>query len=45
MKTAIIMLGDILGGEAAEKCNRYVSYLDENIALIEKSLDGKLSER
>ncbi len=45
MKSAITMLGTILGGNELSKCNRYVEYLDANIALVAEQLDGKLSER
>ncbi len=45
MKTAIVMLGNILGGDAPAKCSRYVTYLENNITLVAEQLDGKLSKR
>ena len=45
MKFTIRMLGDVLGGSAKDKCNRYVEYLEDNIFLVSESLDGKLPQK
>ena len=45
MKATIKMLGDILGGDAVEKCNKYIAYLDGNIALVENTLKDKVLEK
>lgn len=45
MRATIKMLGDILGGDAVSKCNKYISYLDDNIKLVSDTMEGKLSER
>lgn len=45
MKHTIKMLGEVLGDEAINKCEKYLSYLQENIDLVEKTLDGKIPER
>lgn len=45
MKQTIAMLGEILGGDAAEKCTQYIEYLDANIALVAESLEGTLPQK
>lgn len=45
MKSAITMLGTILGSNELSKCNRYIEYLDANIAIVAEQLDGKLPEK
>lgn len=45
MRYAINMLGEILEGEALEKCEQYVTYLDNNIKSVADSLDGSLEQR
>ena len=39
------LIGDILGGEAKEKCDRYNAYLDEKIADVESTLSGVVTEK
>ena len=45
MKQTIAMLGEILGGDAVEKCTQYIAYLDANIALVAESLEGTLPQK
>jgi iron complex transport system substrate-binding protein len=45
MKATIKMLGDILGGDAVEKCNKYIAYLDGNIALVSNTLKDNVLEK
>ncbi len=45
MREAILMLGEILGEDAMAQCQKYVAYLDANIALVSGQLEGKLPAR
>ena len=45
MKQTIAMLGEILGGDAVEKCTQYIEYLDANIALVAETLDDTLPQK
>lgn len=45
LKDNIRVLGDVLGGNAKEKCNLYVTYLEEKIEDVEKKLGEDIIER
>lgn len=45
MKEAILMQGEILGENAMAQCQKYVAYLDANIALVSSQLEGTLPTR
>lgn len=44
-KYTINLMGEILGGEAQEKCNSYIEYLDEKIADVDNSLKDVITEK
>jgi iron complex transport system substrate-binding protein len=45
LKFNVELLGEILGGEAKEKCNLYIKYLDSKIADVEDTLTGVVTEK
>ena len=45
MKATIRMLGELLGGDAVNKCENYINYLNDNIKFVEDRLADKLTER
>ena len=45
LKFNVNLLGEILGGEAKEKCDLYIKYLDNKIADVEKAMAGKVTEK
>ena len=45
LKFNVRLLGEVLGGDAEEKCDRYIEYLDGQIADVHDALDGVVTER
>lgn len=45
LKFNVNLLGEILGGEAKEKCDLYITYLDSKIADIKDTLSDVVSEK
>lgn len=41
MRVAINMLGELLGENAKAKCDKYLKYLDDSIALVQTQMNGK----
>lgn len=45
LKFNVNLLGEILGGEAKEKCDLYIAYLDGKIAHVEEVMAGVVTEK
>lgn len=45
LKENIRILGDVIGGDAEEKCDRYIAYLEGKIADVENQLGNVITDR